>query len=102
MSTHSFENKKSVPLRVLSFHFAYGKMKTAIRERVCIANPLSYTVSNYPELALINSGNPSATNNPNKTPNTGRSKLGFRSFCNVAKPRYKKLRITVCFAKSLM
>jgi len=30
MSTHSFENKKSVPLRVLSFHFAVGKMKTAI------------------------------------------------------------------------
>ncbi len=30
MSTHSFENKKSVPVRVLSFHFAYGKMKTAI------------------------------------------------------------------------
>ncbi|MFN9874518.1 MAG: hypothetical protein ACK54O_08220, partial [Pseudanabaena sp.] len=30
MSVYSFENKKSVPLRVLSFHFAYGKMKTAI------------------------------------------------------------------------
>jgi hypothetical protein len=30
MSTHSFENKKSVPVRVLSFHFAVGKMKTAI------------------------------------------------------------------------
>jgi len=30
MSTHSFENKKSVPVRVLSFHFAYGKTKTAI------------------------------------------------------------------------
>ncbi len=30
MSTHSFENKKSFPVRVLSFHFAYGKMKTAI------------------------------------------------------------------------
>jgi hypothetical protein len=30
MSTHSFENKKSVPLRVLSFYFAVGKMKTAI------------------------------------------------------------------------
>jgi hypothetical protein len=41
MSTHYFENKKSVPLRVLSFHFAVGKMKTAIRERVCYANPLS-------------------------------------------------------------
>jgi hypothetical protein len=27
---YSFENKKSVPLRVLSFHFAVGKMKTAI------------------------------------------------------------------------
>jgi len=31
MSVYSFENKKSVPLRVLSFHFAVGKMKTAIR-----------------------------------------------------------------------
>jgi hypothetical protein len=30
MSVYSFENKKSVPLRVLSFHFAVGKMKTAI------------------------------------------------------------------------
>ncbi len=30
MSTYSFENKKSVLVRVLSFHFAYGKMKTAI------------------------------------------------------------------------
>ncbi|GEM_PF-2881367 len=30
MSTHSFENKKSVPVRVLSFHFAVGKMKTDI------------------------------------------------------------------------
>ncbi|MFN5863171.1 MAG: hypothetical protein ACK451_14560, partial [Pseudanabaena sp.] len=30
ISTHSFENKKSVPVRVLSFHFALGKMKTAI------------------------------------------------------------------------
>jgi hypothetical protein len=30
MSVYSFENKKSVPVRVLSFHFAYGKMKTAI------------------------------------------------------------------------
>ncbi len=30
MSTHSFENKKSFPVRVLSFHFAVGKMKTAI------------------------------------------------------------------------
>jgi len=30
MSVYSLENKKSVPLRVLSFHFAYGKMKTAI------------------------------------------------------------------------
>ncbi|MFN9648187.1 MAG: hypothetical protein ACK58Z_06720, partial [Pseudanabaena sp.] len=26
----SFEKKKSVPLRVLIFNFAYGKMKTAI------------------------------------------------------------------------
>jgi hypothetical protein len=32
MSVYSFENKKSVPLRVLSFHFSYGKMKTAIPE----------------------------------------------------------------------
>ncbi|MFN7615698.1 MAG: hypothetical protein ACK5RM_05825, partial [Pseudanabaena sp.] len=30
MSVYSFENKKSVPLRVLSFHFAVGKMKTTI------------------------------------------------------------------------
>jgi hypothetical protein len=30
MSGNSFENKKTVPLRVLSFHFAVGKMKTAI------------------------------------------------------------------------
>jgi len=30
MSVYSFENKKSVPVRVLSFHFAVGKMKTAI------------------------------------------------------------------------
>jgi len=34
MSVYSFENKKSVPLRALSFHFAYGKMKTAIVFRV--------------------------------------------------------------------
>ncbi len=32
MSVYSFENKKSVPLRVLSFHFAVGKMKTAIQQ----------------------------------------------------------------------
>ncbi|MFN5965287.1 MAG: DUF433 domain-containing protein [Pseudanabaena sp.] len=30
MSVYSFENKKSVPLRVLSFHFAGGKLKTPI------------------------------------------------------------------------
>jgi len=30
MSTHSFENKKSVLLRVLSSRFVVGKMKTAI------------------------------------------------------------------------
>jgi len=30
MSVYSFENEKSVPVRVLSFHFAVGKMKTAI------------------------------------------------------------------------
>jgi len=30
MNAYSFENKKSFPLRVLSFHFAVGKMKTAI------------------------------------------------------------------------
>jgi len=34
MSVYSFENKKSVPLRVLSFHFAYGKMKTAISNAI--------------------------------------------------------------------
>ncbi len=28
MSVYSFENKKSVLVRVLSFHFAYGEMKT--------------------------------------------------------------------------
>ncbi len=28
MSVYSFENKKPVPVRVLSFHFAVGKMKT--------------------------------------------------------------------------
>ncbi len=32
MSVYSFENKKSVPVRVLSFHFAVGKMKTAVYE----------------------------------------------------------------------
>jgi hypothetical protein len=30
MSAYSFENKKSIPVRVLSFHFAAGRMKTAI------------------------------------------------------------------------
>jgi len=30
MSAYSFENKKSILVKVLSFHFAYGKMKTAI------------------------------------------------------------------------
>ncbi len=37
MSVYSFENKKSVPLRVLSFHFAVGKMKTAISPQVAQA-----------------------------------------------------------------
>ncbi|MFM7887292.1 MAG: hypothetical protein ACKPCM_11510, partial [Pseudanabaena sp.] len=32
MSAYSFENKKLIPVRFLSFHFAYGKMKTAILE----------------------------------------------------------------------
>ncbi len=30
MSAYLFENKKSVPVGFLSFHFAYGKMKTVI------------------------------------------------------------------------
>jgi len=30
MSAYSFENLESIPVSVLSFHFAYGKMKTAI------------------------------------------------------------------------
>ncbi len=30
MSAYSFENKKLIPVWVLRFHFAYGKMKTAI------------------------------------------------------------------------
>jgi hypothetical protein len=30
MSAYSFENKKSIPVRFLSFHFAVGKMKNAI------------------------------------------------------------------------
>jgi len=29
MSVYSFENRKTILIRVLSFHFAYGKMKTA-------------------------------------------------------------------------
>ncbi|MFN5836319.1 MAG: hypothetical protein ACK47J_06250, partial [Pseudanabaena sp.] len=33
MSVYSFENKKSVPLRVLSFDFGVGTMKTAIFTR---------------------------------------------------------------------
>ncbi|MFN5835421.1 MAG: hypothetical protein ACK47J_01550, partial [Pseudanabaena sp.] len=40
MSVYSFENKKSVPLRALSFHFAYGKMKTAIVFKVGVIAPL--------------------------------------------------------------
>jgi len=30
MSAYSFENKKPLLVRVLNFHFAYGKMKIAI------------------------------------------------------------------------
>ncbi|HBC40694.1 MAG TPA: hypothetical protein DCZ88_02015 [Pseudanabaena sp.] len=42
MSTHSFENKKSVPVRVLSFHFANGKMKTAILEIILVNSRQRY------------------------------------------------------------
>jgi len=31
MSVYSFETKKTNPVKVLSFHFAVGKMKTALR-----------------------------------------------------------------------
>jgi hypothetical protein len=31
MSKHSFENKKSISVRFLGFHFAVGKMKTAVK-----------------------------------------------------------------------
>jgi len=34
MSVYSFENKKSVPLRVLSFHFAVGKINYPISSRL--------------------------------------------------------------------
>ncbi len=30
MIAYSFENKKLIPVKVLGFHFAVGKMKTAI------------------------------------------------------------------------
>jgi len=30
MNAYSFENKKSIPVKFLSFHFAVGKMKTAV------------------------------------------------------------------------
>jgi hypothetical protein len=37
MSAYSFENQNTTIIRVLSFHFAVGKMKTAIIEKVGIA-----------------------------------------------------------------
>jgi hypothetical protein len=42
MSAYSFENKKTSPVRVLSFHFAVGKMKTAITEMAAYKNSLKY------------------------------------------------------------
>jgi hypothetical protein len=34
MSAYAFESKDPIPVRVLSFHFAYGKMKTAISPHI--------------------------------------------------------------------
>jgi hypothetical protein len=47
MSAHSFENKKTIPARFLSFHVAIGNMETALGS----SSPLLYNF--LPFCALI-------------------------------------------------
>jgi phycoerythrin-associated linker protein len=41
MSAYSFESKNPIPVRVLSFHFAVGKMKTAISPHIFLQSKCS-------------------------------------------------------------
>ncbi|MFM7887569.1 MAG: hypothetical protein ACKPCM_12955, partial [Pseudanabaena sp.] len=49
MSAYSFENKESIPVRFLRFHFAVGKMKTAIKPKTrdCSARIVGGTISRF-------------------------------------------------------